>query len=608
VSQSPCDDGDAESEPPWSAFSQDGTTDVPPPGPELTALIGGAVANLDQLDEAQLLGVASAARRAQAHAGYVELMAVAKFGWRRLEQLEASKARGDRVRSRDGEYPAEELGFEMTASAYSAAVLLDMSANVVGRLPSTLAGMAAGKIDRDRARTISNATLHLSDELAAEADKVLAEAAPGMRLADLHRKAARLEVRLDPEGVQARKDEAKHDRRVELRREDSGAASLAGRELDPAEALAGKASIDAEAVRLRNAGLHGTLAQIRTMILMDRIHQRSPWDRLAPLPEQQPEPDDDSEDGCGCDGSGCDCACGDSSDTAASPDADLSQPADPDPEACLPDEPHHDDPGYPDPLEDGHFPDAGEDDEEDEGRPAGLTGGAPPGSPGDQTGRKTPMPALINITIPAGTLLGWSDTPADVGSWGLLNAAAVRDLIEAASRHPRTRWCYTLTGQDGEAIAHACARRSHPWTPPPDSRDGRTGFAGSRSARLAALLAELLAELNAAAEPIASGTCDHAHREDRYIPGRKLKHLIRARTARCCAPGCGAQAITSEIDHTIPYPAGASCECNLGPVCQRHHHAKHAPGWKLEQNQPGIMRWTTPSGRTYTTHPTQYEE
>ena len=110
-----------------------------------------------------------------------------------------------------------------------------------------------------------------------------------MRLADLQKKAARLEARLDPEGVQKRKDEARHDRRVELRREDSGAASLAGRELDPAEALSGKASIDAEAVRLRNAGLPGTLAQIRAMILMDRIHQRSPWDRLAPLPE--PEPD-----------------------------------------------------------------------------------------------------------------------------------------------------------------------------------------------------------------------------------------------------------------------------------------------------------------------------
>ena len=215
------------------------------------------------------------------------------------------------------------------------------------------------------------------------------------------------------------------------------------------------------------------------------------------------------------------------------------------------------------------------------------------------------MPALINITIPAGTLLGWSGAPADVGSWGLMDAGTARDLIAAAARHPRTRWCYTLTGQGGQAVAHACAHGPRPWAPPPPSRDG-PGSDGP--APEAAHLAGLLAELNAAPEPIAKGTCDHAHREDRYTPSRKLKHLVRARTARCCAPGCGAQAITSEIDHTIPYPAGASCECNLGPACQRHHHAKHAPGWKLEQTEPGVMRWTTPSGRTYTTHPTQYEE
>jgi hypothetical protein len=461
--------------------------------------------------------------------------------------------------------------------------------------------MAAGGIDRDRARVISNATIHLPDELAAVADQVLAAAAPEIRLADLQQKAARLEARLDPEGVQARKDEARRDRRVELRREDSGAASLAGRELDPAEALAGKASIDAEAVRLRNAGLDGTLAQIRALILMDRIHQRSPWDRLAPDPE--PEPDDDrSYGGCdSCDDSGCDGTCGDSSDPAASPDASQFQPAVPDAESGLPHDPYHDDDPHnqdPYPFRDGQFPDVGDGDGEDEGRPSGFGGGSPPGSPSDRTGRKTPAPALINITVPVGTLLGWSGTPADVGTWGLMEAGTARDLIEAASRHPRTRWCYTVTGSGGAAIAHACAPGSHPWPPPRPGRDG------PRSAQLD----ELLSRLNATPEPIAEGTGDHGHREDRYTPGRRLKHLIRARTARCCAPACGAQAITSEIDHTIPYPAGATCEGNLGPACQRHHHAKHAPGWKLEQTEPGVMRWTTPSGRTYTTRPTQYEE
>ena len=37
----------------------------------------------------------------------------------------------------------------------------------------------------------------------------------------------------------------------------------------------------------------------------------------------------------------------------------------------------------------------------------------------------------------------------------------------------------------------------------------------------------------------------------------------RARTAHCRAPGCGARTITSEIDHTIPHPAGANCQRNV---------------------------------------------
>ena len=140
MSQSPADGPDGV--PSWDAFSGDGPGCAPPPGPELAALLGEAVEALDELDERQLLGVGSAARRLRAHADYLEVMAVAEFGRRRAEQLEASKARGDRARSRDAEYAAEELGFEMTASAYSASLLLDMAANIVGRLPSTLAGMA----------------------------------------------------------------------------------------------------------------------------------------------------------------------------------------------------------------------------------------------------------------------------------------------------------------------------------------------------------------------------------------------------------------------------------------------------------------------------------
>ncbi|HEY0935793.1 MAG TPA: HNH endonuclease signature motif containing protein, partial [Trebonia sp.] len=84
-------------------------------------------------------------------------------------------------------------------------------------------------------------------------------------------------------------------------------------------------------------------------------------------------------------------------------------------------------------------------------------------------------------------------------------------------------------------------------------------------------------------------------------------HLIRARTALCDAPGCGAQAIYADLDHTVPYPAGPTDQCNLGPKCRTHHRCKQGPDWAVEQVEPGVIRWTLPSGRTRTTRPTRYD-
>jgi hypothetical protein len=101
--------------------------------------------------------------------------------------------------------------------------------------------------------------------------------------------------------------------------------------------------------------------------------------------------------------------------------------------------------------------------------------------------------------------------------------------------------------------------------------------------------------------------CDHSAAEPRYTPSRRLSHLVRARTATCDAPGCAAQAVHADLDHTTPYPEGETDQCNLGPKCRRHHKVKQAPGWKVEQPTPGVIRWTLPSGRTHATGPTVYD-
>ena len=49
-----------------------------------------------------------------------------------------------------------------------------------------------------------------------------------------------------------------------------------------------------------------------------------------------------------------------------------------------------------------------------------------------------------------------------------------------------------------------------------------------------------------------------------------------------------------------------TCECNLAPLCRRHHRAKQAQGWRLEQPEPGVMVWTLPHGRSYRVQPPAY--
>ena len=203
--------------------------------------------------------------------------------------------------------------------------------------------------------------------------------------------------------------------------------------------------------------------------------------------------------------------------------------------------------------------------------------------PGLGRGVGPSLAALVTITIPAATLHGRSQAPGQAGGFGPLDGDDARDLAAAAARHPRTRWCITAVNPDGTAAAHGCLPGRHP---PP----------GPGPPSLAITMT-----------PVARGPCGHTRAEAGYHPSRALQHLIRARNARCTAPGCSRPAARCDLDHTRPWDQGGpSCECNLAPLCRHHHRCKQAQGWSLEQPEPGVLVWRTPSGRTYTSTPTQY--
>ena len=62
-----------------------------------------------------------------------------------------------------------------------------------------------------------------------------------------------------------------------------------------------------------------------------------------------------------------------------------------------------------------------------------------------------------------------------------------------------------------------------------------------------------------------------------------------------------------DLDHTLPYPAGITCQCDLAPPADATTDASRPPAGGSTQPEPGVMHWTTPAGRSYTTKPTVYE-
>ena len=110
-----------------------------------------------------------------------------------------------------------------------------------------------------------------------------------------------------------------------------------------------------------------------------------------------------------------------------------------------------------------------------------------------------------------------------------------------------------------------------------------------------------------AIDPIAIDTCDHRFAAAGHDPGVKLRHLSQIRHAFCTGPMCRRPSARADFEHNTPYDQGGlSCLCNGGPKCRHEHRLKQDPRWTVEQPTPATFRWTTPSGRQYTTEPTRY--
>jgi hypothetical protein len=106
-------------------------------------------------------------------------------------------------------------------------------------------------------------------------------------------------------------------------------------------------------------------------------------------------------------------------------------------------------------------------------------------------------------------------------------------------------------------------------------------------------------------DPVSGVLLDHGRTT--YAPPAGLADFVRARDLCCRHSGCRHRATTADLDHTIPYPEGATSEHNLHARCRHHHLVKtFGAGWRVEQHPDGTITVTTPTGHSYSSQPHDY--
>jgi hypothetical protein len=539
---------------PGRGFAAGGVLDRMLPGRELAAFTGTALGDgLGRLSDDELIGFLRAARRNTSWQQAAELVAAA--------DLEQRRARAGGV---PGEHVTDEVAAALTLTPRAAEALLAL-AGAITRLWQVPAALAAGVIDLRRAEVFARELLPLDDEAAVRAEAMVMPRAPDLTTGQLACALQRAVAAVDPAAAQRRKKRAEHDARVEAWAEPGrGTAALAGRDLPAAEVIAADKRLTAAARWLKANGADATIDWLRSRAYLAFINGYRLHDILASLIANQATTHDQgvssSHDAAsaGSAASTYNTASADSTDNAEGAGHCAQQPGD-----------------------SGQQPG----DAHGTGRPAGRAQApAALANPAVPPGLAA-LAGTVNLTMPALAWLGLSDAPGQANGFGALDAATCRDLATALAGRPATRWCVTLTDPDGRAVAHGCARAG----PGPPGTDRRCWLA------------------SVTITPIEAGTCEHRRQSAGYQPSPSLRHIIKTRSPRCGFPGCRQPAARCDDDHTIPYnKGGKTCECNLHPLCRRHHQAKQAPGWHLTQPEPGTLTWTMPSGRQYTVTPEPY--
>jgi len=497
---------------------------------------------LGEASDDEIVGLITAADRAEASACSLKHAAAAELIRRRAAPGAAVLEGTAGIPEAYLDSAAAEVKWALAENRPAADQMLGLAWDLEVKLPRTRALFRDGRLRHSKVVIIAGQTAALDAEEARQAEQEVLDQAPGLSPGRLRNEIKRAVARVNPKKAKERREQGARNARVERWAEDSGNAGLAVREAAPALVLAADQRITWWARQLRAAGIAGGMDVLRARAALDLLLNQD--SRPAWLRGTTPN------------------------DTGAD-------------------------------------------------HPAG-----PWQAPGSGTG---PFPGGFagrnHLTVPLATLLGLADRPGELPGLGPVDPWLARDLAAASAVNPKTSWCLSVTDSRGRAAGHACARpepashakkRKHPppgGTSPPGftvTRIGPGPPGGYGTWRFTTGVPGQRAWLFTI-DPIPAGDCDHRYEAPGHDPGVKLRHLTKIRHATCTGPMCESPSGRADFEHNIPYEKGGrTCLCNTGPKCRHDHRLKQDPRWTVEQHPDGTFTWTTPSGRQYTTGPTEY--
>ena len=258
---------------PAGGFATGQSLDTAVGGPVLLAQAEYAAGDDDRFDgvtDDELLGIICAADRCEAAASALKHTAVAALIRRRPAPGGTRQGPADMPEAWD-EFTSAELAPALGESRRTMDRLLDLAHDLTARLPGTRALFQDGLISRYKAQIISDATRLLEPSEARAAEAMVLDRAGQLTPAGLRAAITRAVMQVAPDKAKKRREQAARQARVERWAEFSGNAALVGRELPPAEVLAADERISARARQLKEAGLDGSMDQLRARAYLDLL-------------------------------------------------------------------------------------------------------------------------------------------------------------------------------------------------------------------------------------------------------------------------------------------------------------------------------------------------